>query len=315
MASLIPDSIDFSAFEHSTEFRAKVRPASIFGEDLDRHFAPRAGMRRVMRSTKLRAAIEFRPAEVTILAGFNGHRKSMFEGQLALDLISQDERVLLISLEMLPRVTLGRMCRQATGLAQPVKALRDQFLQWTDDRLWLFDHVGRLTPHKALAVCRYFANELRGQHVFVDSMMKVCQSEESLDEQKALIGDLCEMAEETGLHVHLVAHCKKPGGEGESRPPSKYDVRGSSAITDQSHNVILVWSNKPKAEEAEKRMELRNAKKMGEPDVIVVIDKQRNGSCEGKFGLAFDEASLRFMDEAGAAQPYAMVQPEPRSLT
>ena len=55
---------------------------------------------------------------------------------------------------------------------------RGEFMRWTDNRLWLFDHVGRLTPSRCLALCRYFADELKGAHVFIDSMMKVCQSEE-----------------------------------------------------------------------------------------------------------------------------------------
>ena len=312
MASLIRDSIDFSAYERDTEFAAKVRKASVFAEELDRHFAPRTGGSRqsLMRSTKLRNAIEFRPAEVTTWAGFNGHRKSMFTGQVALDLCEQDEPVLLVSLEMLPMETLGRMCRQATALQAPNAQRRREFMHWTDGRLWLFDHVGRLTPMKALAVCRYFAAEHKGRHVFVDSMMKVCQSEESLDEQKALVGDLCEMAEETGLHVHLVAHCKKPGGDGETKPPSKYDIRGSSAITDQSHNVLLVWQNKAKRAEAEKKEP--DPKVMGGFDAIVVVDKQRNGSVEGKFGFFFDDASLRFHDHPDEAiEPYPMEFAEP----
>jgi hypothetical protein len=42
MAGLILDSIDFSAYEQATEFKAKVRPASIFADELRAEFAPRA---------------------------------------------------------------------------------------------------------------------------------------------------------------------------------------------------------------------------------------------------------------------------------
>ena len=69
----------------------------------------------------------------------------------ALDLIAQGEPVLLVSLEMLPRKTLYRMCRQATAHDQPSQERRAEFLRWTDDRLWLFDHVGRLTPQRCRA--------------------------------------------------------------------------------------------------------------------------------------------------------------------
>ena len=39
-------------------------------------------------------------------------------------------------------------------------------------------------------------------------------------------------------------------------------------------------------------------------DHILAIDKQRNGEVEGKFGLYFDDESLRFMDSQDEAQPY-----------
>jgi twinkle protein len=304
---LIPDTMDFSAYMRDTECKAKVRPASIFEDEFDAEFGERSRVRRAaMFSTKLRNAIEFRPGEVTTWAGYNGHRKSMFTGQVALDLCVQREPVLAISLEMLPRKTLGRMVRQAMATDVPTRARWDEFMRWTDGRLWMFDHVGRLQPALCLAVCRYFADELKGRHVFIDSLMKVCQSEESLDEQKQLVGDLCDVAKETGLHIHLVAHCKKPQGhDAESRPPTKYDIRGSSAISDQSHNVLMVWANKAKQAESEKREPKPEV--MVQPDAIVTIDKQRNGSVEGKFGLFFDSRTLRFVDDAtSAVEPYQL---------
>lgn len=308
MAQFLHDEIDFGAYERQTECKAKVRPALAFAEDLDAEFAPRtAASHGRMTSTKLRSGIEFSPAEVTVWAGFNGHRKSMFTGQVALDLIDQNERTLIVSLEMLPRKTLARMCRQAAAHDAPSQRTRAEFMHWTDGRLWLFDHVGRLDPRRCIAVCRYFADELKGRHVFIDSLMKVCQSEESLDEQKQLIGDLCDIAKETGLHIHTVAHCKKPGAEGESKPPTKYDIRGSAAISDQSHNIITVWMNKAKRTEMEKPVEVQNQDVTSRPDHLITVEKQRNGEFEGRVALWFDDRTLRFCDSALApVYPYEM---------
>jgi len=303
---MIEDATDFRAYMARTEPAAKVRKAADFAEELDAEFAPRSGSKKSrMFSTKLRDAIEFRPGEVTVWAGFNGHRKSMFTGQVALDLCVQRERALLISLEMLPGKTLARMLRQSTATDWPSREQRDGFKDWTNGRLWLFDHIGRLNPPLCLAVCRYFAEELHGRHVFIDSLMKVCQSEESMDEQKQLVGDLCDVAEETGLHVHLVAHCRKPGGAGEDNPPSKYDIRGSASISDQAHNIITVWQNKVKRAEREKANP--DTDKMAKPDALVTIEKQRNGEFEGRFGLWFHDASLRFCDDRmTAVEPYVL---------
>ena len=163
MAELIPDSIDWSAYERQTEASVKVRKAGEFLAELEAEFAERSrSQRSVMFSTKLRDVIEFRPGELTCWAGYNGHRKSMFVGQVAIDLCVQRERVLIASMEMSPGRTLARMVRQAYGIASPGPDARQRFAKWTDGRLWLFDHMGRVTPSTMQAVCVYFANELEG---------------------------------------------------------------------------------------------------------------------------------------------------------
>lgn len=305
MAHVLPDTMDFADYERQTEARVKVRPASAFADDVEAEFADRShAQRSVMFSTKLRDVIEFRPGEVTAWAGYNGHRKSMFTSQVALDMCVQHERTLLASFEMSPGKTLARMVRQASAVAKPSTPWREQFSRWTDGKLWLFDHLGRISPSTCMAVCNYFATEIKGKHVFIDSMMMVCASEESMDEQKQFVTDLCRLAQETGLHVHLVVHCRKPQA-GEDKPPTKYDVRGSAAISDQVSNVITVWQNKAKKDALEQNP--NDAKALADPDAMVTIEKQRNGEYEGRMKLWFHNASLRFRDERmSPIEPYAI---------
>ena len=69
----------------------------------------------------------------------------------------------------------------------------------------------------------------------------------------------------------------------------------TSAISDQCANVITVWANKGKDQEGRE----------GEPDALVTIEKQRNGSFEGRFKLWFDQRSLRFCDSPNSpVTPY-----------
>lgn len=309
MAELIPDDIDFSAYERQTEVKVKVRRASLYADQLREQFAKRAGGGKRephMFSTKLRGLIDFRAGEVTVWAGYNGHRKSMLTGQVALDLCVQRERTLMASFEMQPHRTLSRMARQCFAVPRPAPDSLDAFSRWTDGRLWLFDHMGRITPGACLAVCRYFATELDGRHVFIDSMMMVCASEESMDEQKQFTTDLVRMAQETGLHVHLVAHCRKPQQD-EGKPPTKYDLRGSAAISDQAHNVVTVWANKAKKSKLDANPGDDDA--LSQPDAIVSVEKQRNGAWEGRVKLWFDDASFRFCDDrTSAVEPYVLQQ-------
>jgi twinkle protein len=304
VAGVIRDSMDFSAYMRATEAAVKVRKASEFADELADEFSPKEGQRQGhMFSTKLRHDMDFRPGEVTCWAGYNGHRKSMFVGQLALDLCVQNRRTLQASFEMRPAQTLARMARQAHASSVIARDSLASFGRWTDGRLWLFDHMGRISPELCIAVSNYFAAELKGEHVFIDSMMMVCGSEESMDEQKQFMTDLVRLAQETGLHVHLVTHCRKPQA-GEDKPPTKYDLRGSAAISDQAHNVITVWSNKAKKAKAEV-----NAPDTpwDDPDALVTVEKQRNGRWEGRVKLWFHDDSLRFTDSRmEPIDPYAL---------
>lgn len=306
MAEIISDAFDFAAYQRETDASAKVRKASTFADDLMERFHPTQARPRhaEMHSTKLRDRIEFRPGEVTAWAGYNGHRKSMFTGQVALDLCTQGERVLMASFEMSPADTLARMARQCFGLARPASPSLENFSRWTDGRLWLFDHIGRISPDQIMAVVRYFAEELKGTQVLIDSMMMVCKSEEHMDEQKQFATDVVRAAQEFGVHIHLVAHCRKPQ-VGEEKPPTKYDLRGSAAISDQAHNVITIWANKAKVAALERNPHDTQAAE--EPDARVCVEKQRNGSWEGAVKLWFCESSLRFTDRRSApVEPYVL---------
>lgn len=306
MAELIQaDAIDWSAYERATDASVRVRSASEFLADLDAEFESRGAPKAAMFSTKLRDVIEFRPGELTCWAGYNGHRKSLFVGQVALDLCVQRERTLIASMEMTPGRTLARMARQAYGVAVPRQQERAAFARWTDGRLWLFDHLGRVNPQLMQAVCVYFANELGGRHVVIDSMMMVCGSEESMDEQKQFATDLCRLAQETQLHVHLVTHCRKPQTGTEEKPPTKYDLRGSAAISDQASNVITVWANKAKKAKLDHDPDDHEA--AAQPDALVTVEKQRNGSWEGRAKLWWDAGSMRFLDDrTSPVEPYRM---------
>lgn len=302
MAETIEET-DFVGYEDSVQI-AKLRKVSDYTDEMLASLERKAGTDAGMFSTKLRGCIEFRRGELTCWAGYNGHRKSMFTGQVALDLIAQKRRVLIASFEMSPAQTLLRMAKQCYAINMLTAGNLHAFGEWTNGRLWMFDHQGRITPSRMLAMCRYFADHKIGHHVVIDSMMMVCASEESLDEQKQFITDLVRLAQETGLHVHLVTHCRKPQA-GEDKPPTKYDLRGSASISDQAHNVITVWANKSKRSKLD--LNPHDEAALSEPDAAVTIEKQRNGAFEGRLKLWFHEPSMRFCDDRGSrVEPYVM---------
>lgn len=305
MTQFIPDSIDLNDYIEPPEFAAKVRSALDFKHAVRQKLKPEQDRIKspTMLLGKVADGIEFRSGELTAWVGYNGHRKSMFTSQVALDLAVQDQRILIVSLEMDPSDTLARMVRQASGVECPNDRMIDKFHEWTDGRIWLFDHVGNLSVDKAFALCRYFADQHKGTHVFLDSMMMICASEEKLDEQKRFSTGLVRLAQETGLHIHVITHCRKPAAGDESKLPSRYEIRGSSAISDQAHNVMVVWMNKSKYAKLEENPNEIEA--LGQPCAVVKCDKQRNGRWEGKIKFFHDGSSLRFCDDRiTAVQPY-----------
>jgi twinkle protein len=287
------DVADLSAYMHAPDLTAKVRSAAEYADAVAAEFAPRKpeDHHPTMLAVKARG-LEFRPGEVTVWAGYNGHRKSMFTSQVALDLACQRQKILVASLEMAPVQTLKRMVRQATANDMPSRGDIAAFHRWADGRMWLFDHVGKIDGDTCIALCRYFAEAFKGQHVFIDSMMMVCASEEHLDEQKQFVTTLCRMAVETGLHLHLIAHCRKPAA-GDDLPPTKYDIKGTGAITDQASNVVTVWSDRKKA----KAIATGEAYDSLKPDALITVEKQRNGEFEGRLMYWFNSPGLRFVPE------------------
>jgi twinkle protein len=287
------DDVDFAAYMHMTDHEHKVRAVNDYRQDLLDEVAGKSEWGKVsyLPWLKLRDLFAYRPGEVSVYVGFNGHGKSLVVGQIMLSQMAQGEIVLVISLEMKPRRTLARKLRQFVGrrLDQIHGWEVDQFVDWCEGKLWLYDQQGMVDQQKIIAVIRW-AIEHRGvTHVVVDNLAKMCKSEEDMDGQKFFVDALCTIARDTSTHMHLVVHPRK--NVNEEQPPRKMDIRGSSTISDAPDNVFCIYKNKPKIEARQRN----DPSKDHEPDGLVVIDKQRNGEWEGRLGLAFHVSSQQLI--------------------
>lgn len=302
---LSPDEIDFAAYMHETDAQQKVRPSSEYIDDLLEGLGrPQPEERKsYLPWDKTHALFAFRPGEVTLWGGVNGHGKSLVTGLAAVSLCVQGEKTCIASFEMKPRKTLHRMARQFMGAVIPTEddpesmmAQRDAYEQLRAgmSSLWLYDQQGTVKTHQAIAVMRYCAKELGIQHFFLDNLGKCVANEDDYNAQKLLIDESTAIARDHGMHIHIVHHIKKLATE--EAMPDKMDVKGTGAITDQVDNLLLVWRNKKKERESQ-------AGKMvsaTEPDAMLICDKQRNGEWEGRFQLWFHKASQQFVGSSGA---------------
>lgn len=315
---LTPDDIDFAMYERETDAQQNVKTAAIYVQELiDRIKTPVKIQQAVMPWHKTHSLVQFRPGEVTVWGGANGNGKSLVTGQVALGLCAQDEKVCIASFEMKPIKTLERMGRQWSNFnpADPAFAGRDyakdellkvyeQFKEWTDKRLWLYDQQGTVRPSQVVAVVRYCAKELGVTHFVVDSLMKCVEGEDDYNGQKAFVGELTAIARDYNMHIHLVHHIKKPASEDQK--PGKYDYKGSGAITDQVDNVISVWRNKAKERKRESGGEMND----NDPDTLLICDKQRNGEWEGTIGLWYERNSQQFVPNPGEGPMVMYRHPE-----
>lgn len=309
---MISDEIDFSVYLHETEHRTKVRPASEWVADLKTRLRQHKKARRVcLPWEKAGENFEFRPGEVSVWSGQNGHGKSLITGQVALSLMGQGERVCIANFESKPVTTMQRLGRMYAGTnpyspeyqgdagIEAIDALYDEFGAWTDGRLWLYDQMGTADGDTVIGMVRYCAKELGLTQIMVDNLAKCVKGEDDYNGQKAFVDQLCAIAKDYGVHCHLIHHLKKPSNENSL--PDKHDNKGSGSITDQPDNIFLVWRNKAKEEDL--RQKGFNAKKREEPDQLLMCRKQRNydGSGDGEptISLWFNRDAGQFVGSAG----------------
>lgn len=286
--NLIPDDLDFTAYMEEPE-QHRIIPASDFLDQTIALFYPPAQQQRfpTMLWDKAKDKVEFRPGEVSLWAGVNGHGKSMFLSQVELDLCHQGERVMSASFEMSAPRQMQRMCRQAYAGDLPSIPFMGEMHRWTDNRLWIYDHMGAIDWKKLMAVLRYAREQFGITQFVIDSLMKCVRGEDDYNGQKDFVNGLCSFAQASGVHVHLVHHVRK--GESETKAPGKFDIRGASSITDLVDNIFIVWRNK--RAEVEKGVE---------PTCLVSCEKQRHGEFEGKLGFWFDKESQQYLERVDA---------------
>ena len=232
---------------------------------------------------KTKEHILFRPNELSVWTGINGHGKSQFLGQVMLHCMLQGARVCIASLEMKPERVLMRLTRQLLATASPDATLIKQAQEWFANKLWLFELVGTAKTERLLEVFLY-AHQQYGVDVFLlDSILKCNIADDDYNAQKAFIEKLCDFKNRYSCHVHVVAHPRK--GVDETNMPGKFDIKGTGSISDLADNCFTVWRNKEK----------KNAR---DADCVWACSKQRNGEWEGKFALWFDKKSYQYIETA-----------------
>jgi len=235
----------------------------------------------VLPWSKSHDLIQFRPGEVTLWGGINGHGKSLIVNQAILHWMASGAKAVVASLEMKPRDTLHRMLLQ-TGMSQnPTNADKTKFITWLTDKLWIYDQLDQVPFDRIIGMVHYAAQELGAKHIVIDSLMKCGIKDDDYNGQKEFLDHLCWAAKSDNCHIHLVVHMRKRASENDR--PGKFDVYGSSAITNLVDQLVIIHRNKEKEE-----------KGGSECDASLYVAKNRHGGTEGGIKLWFAEGFLQF---------------------
>lgn len=224
----------------------------------------------------------FRPGEVTVWTGRDGDGKSTFMNQLMLNIILRDleQKVLFGSFEMLPVWLLRWMVKQA-GIFLSESGL-EEFRRLTGGRIAFIDTRKSVVPDELLEAFEYCSRRFGTQNFVIDSLLKVDvgSGPDWLDKQREFMNRLCNFALVHGVHVHLLAHPRKPQKDDERI--YKADIAGSKNISDLAFNVISIRRLKKDKPE--------------DPAGILEVMKNRMHGRLGVVMLQFDERKKQFKE-------------------
>lgn len=239
--------------------------------------------------------VRFRKGEVTIWTGENFTGKSEVLNQFILSQTSV-EKSFVMSPEMPLYRTMQYMSQQATGSGKPTVDQIKNFLRMVDGKIFLLDQQNTFEAEDVLKLIHYVRSEFGVFHIVIDSLMK-CGINENDDHAKVkwFVDQLCVTAKNLEVHIHLVAHAKKPSNADR---PNRYSIKGSGAISDLVDNVIIMWRNNNKEIELDEGCDnQRFTELMDQPDGRMIVDKQRHGSSwTGSINLWHDTPSRSFLD-------------------
>lgn len=240
---------------------------------------------------KLDDRFRYGDSQVSVYQGINGHGKSLFLGQVFLNLMI-DQKVCIISPEMTPVHLIARMTKQYYKQPHPHPQQVIDWCNFANEKCWIYDFQNAVTEDKLISLMFYATEKLGIKHILIDSLMKVQNlADDDYNGQKLFVSKLCNIARKTKSHIHLVAHSRK--GLNEMEAPDKMSVSGSASITNLVDNVFCIFRNKSK--ESIDPLQMTDDE-VNDFDAHLIIQKNRHGDFEGSLGMYFDVPTQSYRD-------------------
>jgi len=299
--NLLPDRINFAEVYRQSQSTRIIINARDFEYDL----GERAANGHLVQGARLpwvktHDDIGFVAGDLSIWAGVNGHGKSTALLQVCNHLIAQGEPVCIASLEMPVIETLYMMACQVAR-CEPSREFTAKFLEWSGDRLWLFNQKGSVSADSILGAIIWSAEHRGVKHFVIDNLMMVTDGESgerAMNSQKTFVETLKRIADLAQVHIHLVHHVRK--GETEDNKPNKFDLKGSGAIADLADQIFMVWRNKKREAYFQDPHRKPDQDLETQAGATLAIVKNRRVGIEKTYALWFDRASRQFCPTSDA---------------
>jgi twinkle protein len=250
----------------------------------------------------------FYPSELIVWTGWNGGGKSTFLSNVIINGIGS-VKTFFFSGELPKEDFKEWMDLQVSGrkylssykcsvkkidIPIPNEKYYDAIDGFYRNNIMLYDSSDYATENNIIKAMEYAAKR-EGVKVFViDNLMTV--SLDSNDNEIAKITRFCDrlksFARLFGATVHLVAHPKKPQF-GQIRV-NKYDIAGTSNITNLAHRVISIHRLKKEEKEGKNDKDTPNPDYKSKDTVLTVFKDRRFGAMDDELLFNFDYISKRF---------------------
>jgi twinkle protein len=245
-----------------------------------------------------------RPGELTIWTGQSNDGKSQLLSHCAVSWIADGARICEASFEMAPAQQLKRKIKQAGNIDRPTNEYLDHVVNWLNTSLWMTRTGGKAKTSNVIEIFEY-ARSRHGCDVFIlDSLMRLGIAPDDFSAQETAVYELTNWTQKSGVHLHLVAHSRKPDTRSGHTVPNVSDVKGASEIGSNAHNILGIWRNKDhenkikivreKVEAGNQGMQLELDELEAKPPVLLNIAKQRSGDFDGVIGLWFNQKTYQY---------------------
>lgn len=181
----------------------------------------------------------FYPKGFTIWSGHAGKGKTTLLRQTVCHLLNRGRKVFVASLEEDPVEIIEKLSYVAYGNGELADGQFDYCMEHWGKTLRIWGRRRGISGHaRILAMIRVLAEQDGITHAVIDSLARLDIESGDFEGQRRFAAAIEDTCAGSNLHIHLVAHPRKPNKPGQE--PDTSDIAGSSDLGRLADNVLFV---------------------------------------------------------------------------